>query len=63
MLFALLLTPLLSASLQRQIIAQPLWHQLSSLQTAIVMSGAFFSLLFLLFAARGSHGDEKHKKH
>jgi hypothetical protein len=63
MLFALLLTPLLSANLQKQIIAQPLWHQLSSLQTAVVISGAFFSLLFLLIAGRVHHADDKHKKH
>jgi hypothetical protein len=62
LLFALLLTPLLSAGVQRHIEAQSAWHQLSDLQTSVVLGGAAFSLLFLLFTnrTRGGHEGKKH---
>lgn len=58
LLFALLIVPLLSASLQRNIHSQPAWNQLSNLQTAIILSGAAFSLLFLLFTHRTRKHDD-----
>jgi choline-glycine betaine transporter len=40
------------------------WHQLDNLQTAVILGGAFFSLIFLLFTHRGHHEDgHKKKKH
>jgi membrane protease YdiL (CAAX protease family) len=61
LLFALLITPLLSSGLQHHIEQQSVWHQLDAAQTAVVLGGAAFSLLFLLFTHR-THGDG-HKKH
>jgi uncharacterized membrane protein len=64
LLCALLVVPLLSADVQRHIHAQAAWHQLDSLQTAVLLGGATFSLLFLLVTHRAHHGDEeKSKKH
>lgn len=64
LLFTLLITPLFPADVQRQIHAQSLWHQLSSAQTAVVLGGAAFSLLFLLLTHRvRPHEDKKHGKH
>ena len=63
MLFALLVVPLLSANLQRNIHALGLWHQLDSLQTSVLIGGAVFSLLFLLFTHRTKHDDEGKKAH
>lgn len=65
LLFALLVTPLLSANLQAQIKHQSVWTQLSNAQTAVVLSGAAFSLLFILITHRTKHddGDKKHSKH
>lgn len=62
LLFALLITPLFPANVQRQLHALNIWHQLSNAQTAVVLGGAAFSLLFLLFTHRG-HGAEDKKKH
>lgn len=47
-LLLLLLVPLLSATVQQGIHAQAAWHQLSSLQTMVIILGASVSLLFLL---------------
>lgn len=65
MLFALLLVPLFSVSLQAPLESQRLWQILSNLQTAVLLGGAFFSLLFLLLSHRGHTGgdDKKHGKH
>ena len=62
LLFALLVTPLLGGSLQIHIEGQPLWRTLSDLQTGVLLGGAFFSLVFILFTHRGHHdgGDKKH---
>jgi hypothetical protein len=62
LLFALLLVPLLSASVQHQIQAQAAWRQLNNLQTSVILGGAAFSLLFLLFTHRTKGGDDD-KKH
>lgn len=62
MLGALLIVPLLPAGLQRQIHHVSLWHQFDSLQTAVILGGAAFSLVFLLFTHRKRH-DEEDKKH
>lgn len=64
LLFALLLTPLLSTDLQRHIHSQAAWQQLDNAQTAIVLGGAVFSLVFLLFTHRTrGHDGKKHGKH
>ncbi len=64
LLFALLITPLLSSGLQHHIQSQSIWKQLSNGQTAVVLGGAAFSLLFLLFTHRTrGHDDKKHSKH
>lgn len=61
-LFALLAIPLFSADWQHELEAQAFWHQLDSLQTAIVLGGAAFSLLFILISHR-TRGEGKHGKH
>jgi hypothetical protein len=63
LLFALLATPLLPADVQRHIHAQAVWKQLDNLETAAVLGGAVFALLFLLLTHRKKHDDEggKHK--
>ncbi len=63
LLFALLVVPLLPASVQRHIHHLAAWHQLSNLQTAVILGGALFSLVFLLFTHRKKHSDEDGKKH
>lgn len=60
LLFALLVVPLLPAGVQRQVQHLGVWHQLSSLQTAVILGGAAFSLVFLLFTHRAHGDDEKH---
>ena len=62
LLFALLTVPLLPANIQRQVHHVALWHQLDSLQTAVILGGAAFSLVFLLFTHR-KQGEEEGKKH
>lgn len=63
LLFVLLVIPLLPADLQRHMHAETAWRQLDNLQTAVVLGGAAFSLLFLLVTHRKHHSDEggKHK--
>jgi hypothetical protein len=64
LLFALLTVPLLPADLQRNIHATEAWHQLDNLQTAVILGGALFSLVFLLFTHRTQHeSGHKKKKH
>jgi len=60
LLFALLVVPLLPANLGREIQATDAWHQLSSLQTFVVLGGAVFSLAFLLLTHRGNADEDKH---
>jgi len=62
LLCALLVVPLLNAAMQRQIHSVPIWHQLDNAQTAIIIGGALFSLLFLLFTHRHRGGEEEGKK-
>lgn len=62
LLFALLLVPLLPADVQRQIHAEQPWRELSNAQTAVILAGAFFSLVFLLFTHRARGEEEKKKK-
>jgi hypothetical protein len=62
LLFALLVVPLLSADLQRHIHTQAAWHQLDALQTAVLLGGATFSLLFLLVTHRNKNPEDV-KKH
>ena len=66
LLCTLLVVPLLPADVQRNIHQQTVWHQLSNAQTAVILAGALFSLVFLLFTHRRKHdeeGEKKHKKH
>ena len=58
-LTALLVTPLLSADMQRQITALTVWHQFDSMQTLVIIVGASLSLLSLL----GSRPHKEGKKH
>ena len=62
LLGALLAVPLLPTHLQRQIHQQTAWHQLSRAQTAVILGGALFSLMFLLFTHRRRKGEEEGKK-
>lgn len=62
LLFALLLVPLLSADVQRHIHRQAAWTQLSNMQTAVILGGALFSLVFLLFTHRTRGLEEESKK-
>jgi hypothetical protein len=68
LLCTLLVVPLLSAGLQRQVHSLSAWQQLSNAQTGIILGGAVFSLVFLLFTHRRRKGGEeegkkKHGKH
>ncbi len=60
-LLALLVIPLLPSNIQTQITDQDVWHTLTNLRTAVILAGAFFSLLFVLITNRPS-SEEKHKK-
>ena len=62
LLCALLAVPLLPADIRHQINQQSVWRQLSDAQTAIILSGAAFSLAFLLFTHRRKKTDEEGKK-
>jgi|GEM_PF-545819 len=59
LLCALLVVPLLNANIQHQIHKLPMWHQLSNAQTGVILGGALFSLVFLLFTHRKKKGDEE----
>jgi hypothetical protein len=59
LLCALLVVPLLNANIQHQIHHLPEWHQLSNAQTGVILGGALFSLVFLLFTHRTKKGDEE----
>ncbi len=68
LLFALLTVPLLSHQVQLEIHKLSIWKQLSNLQTTVILGGALFSLVFLLFTHRRRKFDEeggkkKHGKH
>jgi uncharacterized membrane protein len=62
LLFALLVVPLLPTDVQKEIHTTMMWKQLDNLQTAVVLGGAAFTLLFLLVTHRKKHDDED-KKH
>ncbi len=62
LLLALLVIPLLPADLQRSVQEHDLWGTLTNLRTAVLLGGAFFSLMFLLMTSRPSKSEEKHKK-
>ena len=63
LLCALLVVPLLNANIQRQIQDLSAWRQLSNAQTGVLLGGALFSLVFLLFTHRRKHEEEGKKKH
>lgn len=58
----LFVTPLLSADLQKQMQAQTAWHELDSLLTLLLITGASLSLLSIL-SSRPHHKDDKKHKH
>jgi hypothetical protein len=62
LLCALLVIPLLPADVQRHMHAQMVWKQLDNLQTAVVLGGAAFTLLFLLLTHRKKHDEDGGKK-
>ena len=62
LLCVLLAVPLLNAAMQRQIHKLPAWHQFSNAQTGVILGGALFSLVFLLFTHRHHRGEEEGKK-
>lgn len=62
LLTALLVVPLLPANLQHQLHDQTVWTQLSNAQTAVILGGAAFSLVFLLFTHRTKPAPEGEKK-
>lgn len=62
LILALLAVPLLNSNIQRQIHKLPMWHQLSNAQTGVILGGALFSLVFLLFTHRRKKGEEEGKK-
>ena len=62
LLFVLLVVPLLSADMQHHIHAQAAWRQLDDLQTAVLLGGAMFSLLFLLVTHHNKNPEDT-KKH
>jgi hypothetical protein len=62
LLLAILVIPLLPADIQKQVHALTVWRQLDNLQTAVVLGGAAFSLLFLLVSHRKKHDEEGGKK-
>lgn len=61
-LFALLIVPLLSSDLQRSIMDQTVWHQISSLQTLVIIVGATLSMIFLLMSRPHHQNSKKHRK-
>mgnify|MGYP000844720238 FL=1 len=60
-LLALLVVPLLPAGLQHQLKDNEIWDTLYNLQTAILLAGAFFSLLFLFMSSHHGKEDKKEK--
>jgi zinc transporter ZupT len=62
LLTALLVVPLLPANLQHQIHDQTIWAQLNNAQTAVILGGAAFSLMFLLFTHRTKPVHDEAKK-
>lgn len=61
MLLAVLVMPFLPAEIQRQMRVGEVWDTLSNLQTATLLAGAFFSLLFL-FVSHKKFNKEEPKK-
>jgi hypothetical protein len=63
LLLAIMVIPLLPKDVQQQIHHLAAWRQLDNLQTAVVLGGAAFSLLFLLVSHRKKHDEDGGKKH
>ncbi len=61
LLTALLVVPLLPADVQKAITATDAWDSLQNMQTAVVIVGAVFSVLFLASTKHAGKGDEKRK--
>lgn len=62
LLLALLVIPLLPSNLQHDIEQYGAWQTLANLRTAVLLGGAFFSMMFLLMTSRPSKHEDKHKK-
>ena len=62
LLLALLVIPLLPSDLQHTIEGYDAWQTLTNLRTAVLLGGAFFSLMSLLMTSRPSKHEDKHKK-
>jgi len=62
LLLALLVIPLLPSNLQHTIEGYDAWQTLTNLRTAVLLGGAFFSLMSLLMTSRPSKHEDKHKK-
>lgn len=60
MLLALLAMPLFPSGVQQTIEGNDAWNTLSNLQTAVLLGGSFFSLVFILVTNR-SPSEEKSK--
>lgn len=60
LLLALLVMPLLPANLQNLAEDSVLWKTISNLQTAVLLAGAFFSMVFLLLGKQ-KKDDKKDK--
>lgn len=64
LLFTLLAVPLFSPGLRHNLRAQEVWHQLTNLQTTVVLLGALLSLAFLLSSHRAlRRAEEKRRQH
>lgn len=61
MLLALFIVAVLPASAQAHFKTQEVWKVLNNLQTAVILKGAFFGMLYL-FLTKPKHEGKKHKK-
>ncbi|MFZ1249402.1 MAG: hypothetical protein WAQ24_03705 [Candidatus Saccharimonadales bacterium] len=61
LLYALLMVPLLPTGLQKGIMSQQLWHELSNLQTILLVVGATISLA-VLYANHKPYKEDKKSK-
>jgi len=60
-LLALLGVQYLSSALQDSIYESTAWHELNNLETAVILTGATITFLYLLMTRWKPEGDKKHK--
>jgi zinc transporter ZupT len=60
-LLALLGMQYLSSALQESIYESTAWHELNNLETAVILTGATITFLYLLMTRWRPEGDKKHK--